>query len=55
MALYSEIEDEKLRLEIASDYAAKWVEETNIKRKLNIKFWEIGNEKIGAHGRQAIM
>lgn len=47
MALYSEIEDEKLRLEIASDYAAKWVEETNIKRKLNIKFWEIGNENWG--------
>ena len=41
LALYSDIEDEDIRLEIASDYAAKWVEEVNIKRKLNIKFWEI--------------
>ena len=47
LALYSDIEDEDIRLEIASDYAAKWVEEVNIKRKLNIKFWEIGNENWG--------
>ena len=47
MALYSDIKDENLRLEIASNYAAKWVEEANIKRKLNIKFWEIGNENWG--------
>ena len=33
--------------EIASDYAASWVKEANIKRGLNIKFWEIGNENWG--------
>ena len=47
MALYSEIEDENERLEIASDYAASWVKEANINRGLNIKFWEIGNENWG--------
>ena len=47
LALYNKIEDEKLRLEIASDYAAEWVREANIKKKLNIKFWEIGNENWG--------
>ena len=47
MALYSEIEDENERLEIASNYAASWVKEANINRGLNIKFWEIGNENWG--------
>jgi alpha-L-arabinofuranosidase len=47
MALYSEIEDEQKRLDVASDYAAAWVNEVNIKRGLNIKFWEIGNENWG--------
>ena len=47
MSLYSEIEDEQKRLEVAADYAAAWVKEVNIKRGLNIKFWEIGNENWG--------
>lgn len=47
MALYSEIEDEQKRVEVAADYAAAWVKEVNIKRGLNIKFWEIGNENWG--------
>ena len=47
MALYSEIEDENERLDVASDYAMSWVKEANINRGLNIKFWEIGNENWG--------
>ena len=47
MALYSEIEDEQKRLDVASDYAASWVREVNVNRNLNIKFWEIGNENWG--------
>ena len=46
-SLYSEIEDELERVNNAADYAASWVNEVNIKRGLNIKFWEIGNENWG--------
>ena len=46
-SLYSEIDDELERVNNAADYAASWVYEVNIKRGLNIKFWEIGNENWG--------
>ena len=46
-ALYSEIEDEDERVNKAAEYAASWVYDANIKRNLNIKFWEIGNENWG--------
>ncbi len=46
-ALYSEIEDENERVNKAAEYAASWVYDANIKRNLNIKFWEIGNENWG--------
>ena len=46
-ALYSEIEDEDERVNKAAEYAANWVYDANIKRNLNIKFWEIGNENWG--------
>ena len=46
-ALYSEIEDENERVNNAAEYAASWVYDANIKRNLNIKFWEIGNENWG--------
>jgi len=46
-SLYSEIDDEIERVNNAADYAASWVYEVNIKRGLNIKFWEIGNENWG--------
>lgn len=46
-ALYSEIEDETERVNKAAEYAASWVHDANIKRNLNIKFWEIGNENWG--------
>ena len=47
MALYSEIENEEKRVELAAEYAAAWVKDANIKRGLGIKFWEIGNENWG--------
>lgn len=46
-ALYSEIEDEDERVNKAAEYAASWVYDANIKRNLNIRFWEIGNENWG--------
>jgi hypothetical protein len=46
-ALYSEIEDEAERVNKAAEYAASWVYDANIKRNLDIKFWEIGNENWG--------
>ena len=46
-ALYSEVEDENERVNKAAEYAASWVYDANIKRNLNIKFWEIGNENWG--------
>jgi alpha-L-arabinofuranosidase len=46
-SLYSEIDDELERVNNAADYAASWVYEVNIKRGLDIKFWEIGNENWG--------
>ena len=46
-ALYSEVEDESERVNKAAEYAASWVYDANIKRNLNIKFWEIGNENWG--------
>ena len=35
------------RVNKAAEYAASWVYDANIKRNLNIKFWEIGNENWG--------
>ena len=46
-ALYSEVEDESERVKKAAEYAASWVYDANIRRNLNIKFWEIGNENWG--------
>ncbi len=44
---YSTEEDSLQRLQNAVNYAAEWVREVNINRKLNVKFWEIGNENWG--------
>ncbi len=34
-------------LQQAAHYAAEWVRDVNIKRGLNVKYWEVGNENYG--------
>lgn len=35
-------------VEQAAHYAAEWVRDVNIKRKLGVKYWEVGNENFGS-------
>ena len=46
-ALYGQEEEEEARVRLAAEYAAAWVRNANIENKLDIRFWEIGNENWG--------